>query len=73
MIKNLLENDGISSSIKYEIIGSRGGTWKPGGSVKIVVSDMDYERAKLIVLESLLSGKICIFAHEFDFELQSQN
>ena len=24
-------------------------------------------------IKSLLSDKICIFAHEFDFELQSQN
>lgn len=48
MIKNLLENDGIESFLKDEIIGSRSLGWKPGGGVKVIVSEMDYENAKKI-------------------------
>lgn len=49
MIKNLLEHNGIESSIKDEITESRGGAWKPGESVRIVVSDVDFIKAKSIV------------------------
>jgi predicted component of type VI protein secretion system len=58
MIKSLLENSGIESSLKDEIIGSRSGAWRPGGSVKIVVSDLDYTQAKLVVAEYEKSKKI---------------
>ena len=51
MIKNLLENDGIESFLKDEIIGTRSSGWRPGGGVKVVVSDLDYDKAKLIVNE----------------------
>ena len=49
MIKNLLENDGIESVLKDEIIGARGGGWRPGGGVKVIVSDSNYSKAMLIV------------------------
>jgi Putative prokaryotic signal transducing protein len=49
MIKNLLENDGIKSFIKDEIIGTRSPAWRPGGTVKVIVSDFDYDKAKKIV------------------------
>jgi Putative prokaryotic signal transducing protein len=49
MIKNLLENDGIESFLKDEIIGTRSPGWRPGGGVKLIVSDFDYEKAKKIV------------------------
>lgn len=51
MIRNLLEINRIESSLKDEIVGTRGGTWRPGGSVKVIVSDLDYTRAKLVVKE----------------------
>ena len=50
MVKNLLENEGIESFLKDETIGSRGGElWRPAGGVRVVISDQDYDRAKLIV------------------------
>lgn len=57
MIANLLENNGIESSLKDEIIGSRGGGWIPTGSVKIIVSDEDYDKAKMIVDEYFINLK----------------
>ncbi|NHB68639.1 putative signal transducing protein [Perlabentimonas gracilis] len=51
MIANILENNGIESSLKDEIIGSRGGGWRPAGNVKVIVSDLDYSKAKLAVNE----------------------
>lgn len=51
MIKNILENNGIESSLKDEVIGSRGGGWRPAGNVKVIVSDLDYDKAKMIVDE----------------------
>lgn len=51
MIKNLLENSGIESSLKDEIIGTRSPVWTPGSGVKVIVSDLDYDKAKLIVTE----------------------
>jgi len=57
MIKNLLENNGIESSLKDEIIGSRSGAWRPGGSVKVIVSDLEYAKAQIIVEEFEKSRK----------------
>lgn len=50
MIKNLLENEGIESHLNDEIIGTRGGAlWRPAGGVRIMISDTDYDKAKVIV------------------------
>ena len=50
MVKNLLKNEGVESILKDEIIGARGGNiWRQAGGVKVIISDLDYERAKLIV------------------------
>lgn len=50
MIKNLLENEGIESMLKDEVIGTRGGyTWRPAGSVKLLVLQEDFENARPIV------------------------
>lgn len=54
MIKNLLENEGIESYIKDEILGTIAPwyTGNPGpGSVTVVISSLDFDRAKLIVEE----------------------
>jgi hypothetical protein len=52
MIKNLLENEGIQSSLKDEIIGTRGGgIFRPEGGVKLIVSNENYEKAKMILNE----------------------
>ena len=51
MIKNLLENAGIESFLKDEIIGTRSPIWSPGGGVRVIVSDQEYEQARLIVAE----------------------
>ena len=58
MIKNLLENEGIESNLNNEIIGTRGGNvFRPAGGVKIIVSDDNYEHAKMIVDEFEKSSK----------------
>lgn len=50
MIKNLLEEEGIESFINNEIIGNRGGNiFRPGGGIKIVVSDESFDRARVVV------------------------
>lgn len=52
MIRNLLENEGIESSLKDEIIGTvggGGGVFRPGFGVKVIVSDENFEKAKTIV------------------------
>lgn len=50
MIKNLLENEGIESMLKDEVIGTRGGySWRPAGSVKLLVLEDDFEFARQIV------------------------
>ena len=50
MLKNLLENEGIDSNLKDEIIGTRGGgLWRPAGSVKVIISEENYDKAKMIV------------------------
>ena len=52
MIKNLLENEGIESNLNNEIIGTSGGNiYRPAGGVKIIVSDDNYDKAKMIVNE----------------------
>jgi len=58
MIKNLLENEGIESNLKDEIIGTRGGNvFRPAGGVKIVITDDNYEKAKIIISEFEKSHK----------------
>lgn len=53
MVKNLLENEGIEAFIKDDIIGTIAPFYTtPGlGSVKLVVSSDDYEKAREIVAE----------------------
>jgi hypothetical protein len=51
MVKNLIENDGIESILKDELIGTRSPVWRPGGGVRVMVSDLEYDRARLIVDE----------------------
>jgi len=58
MIKNLLENEGIESNLKDEIIGTRGGNvFRPAGGVIIVITDDNYEKAKIIISEFEKSHK----------------
>lgn len=58
MIKNLLENEGIESNLTNEIIGIRGGNiFRPAGGVKIIVSDDNYDKARMIVDEFEKSRK----------------
>lgn len=51
MVKNLIENDGIESFFKDELVGTRNPVWRPGSGVRVMVSDLDYDRARLIVDE----------------------
>jgi hypothetical protein len=52
MVKDLLEIEGIESSLKDEIIGTRGDSiWRPAGGVKVIISDLDYDKAKKIIDE----------------------
>lgn len=54
MAKNLLANSGIEAFLQDEIIGSLNLPWEaPGGKgmVRVMVSNSDYENAKLIVNE----------------------
>ena len=51
MLKNLFENAGIESYLKDELIGTRSPGWRPGGGVKIMISDINYEKAKPVVTE----------------------
>jgi hypothetical protein len=53
MIKNILENEGIESFLNDEITGTLVPfyTSQGMGSVKVVVSNLDYDKAKLIVAE----------------------
>jgi hypothetical protein len=58
MIKTLLENEGIESNLKDEIIGTRGGNvWRPAGGVKIIISDDNYQKAKIIISDFEKSHK----------------
>lgn len=50
MVKNLLENEGIESFLKDEII-ARSPVFRPEGGVRVMISELDYEKAKQIVDE----------------------
>lgn len=50
MVKNLLENEGIVSFLKDEII-SRSPIFKSEGGVRVMISESDFEKAKLVVYE----------------------
>lgn len=49
MVKNLLENDGIKAFLKNEITGTLNFQWDGLGSVEVIISNLDYDRAKVIV------------------------
>lgn len=50
MIKNLLENEGIESQLTDEIMGSRAGAaWRTAGGVRIIVSEENFDKARLVV------------------------
>lgn len=51
MIKNLMEKDGIESFLKDELVGTRNPVWRPGSGVRVMVSDLNYDRARLIADE----------------------
>jgi len=54
MVKSLLENSEIEAFLKDEIVGTLSPWWTaPGGagSVKVLVSNLDYDKAKIIVDE----------------------
>jgi hypothetical protein len=54
MVKSLLEDEEIDVFLKDEIVGTLSPWWTaPGGagSVKVMVSNLDYDKAKLIVDE----------------------
>jgi hypothetical protein len=40
MIKNLLDNSGIESYLKDEIIGTHSPFWSPGSGVRVIVPDI---------------------------------
>ncbi len=48
MVKNLLENEGIESFLKDEII-ARSPVYSAGGGVRVMISESDYQKAMLIV------------------------
>ncbi len=48
MVKNLLENEGIESFLKNEII-ARSPVFRGGSGVKVMIPERDYENARLIV------------------------
>ena len=50
MVKNLLENEGVESFLKDEIM-ARSPIFRPEGGVRVMISDLDYEKAKLVVDE----------------------
>lgn len=59
MVKNLLENEGIESFLTNEII-ARSHIFRPGGGVRVMISESDFDKAKLIVNgyeKSLIRGK----------------
>lgn len=51
MIKDLLENEGIQGFLKDEITGTLNLPWDGLGSVKVIISNLDYDKAKVIVDE----------------------
>lgn len=56
MVKNLLENEGIESFLKDEII-ARSAIFRPEGGVRVMISELDFEKAKWIVDEYEKSQK----------------
>lgn len=56
MVKNLLENEGIESFLKDEII-ARSPIFRPEGGVRVMISELDFEKAKWIVDEYEKSQK----------------
>ena len=56
MVKNLLENEGIESFLKDEII-ARSPIFRPQGGVRVMISEPDYVKAKLVVDEYEKSQK----------------
>jgi hypothetical protein len=53
MIKNILENENIEAFLNNEILGTVAPFYSSSGmgSVKVVISNLDYEKAKMIVEE----------------------
>jgi hypothetical protein len=49
MVKDLLENEGIKAFLKDEITGTLNLPWDGLGSVKVIISNLDYDKAKVIV------------------------
>jgi hypothetical protein len=51
MVVNLLENEGIEAFLRDEILGTRSPTWRSAGGVKVIVSSLDFDKAKSVVDE----------------------
>jgi hypothetical protein len=69
MVKNLLENAGITVFLKDEILGTLGPWWTASGgpgSVKVVVSSLDFEVARIIVEEYEQNSKMDNVADDTD-------
>jgi hypothetical protein len=50
MVKNLLEIEGVESLLRNEMI-ARSPVYRGGNGVKVMISELDYEKAKLVVNE----------------------
>lgn len=51
MVKDLLGNEGIEAFLKNEITGTLNFPWDGFGSVKVIISNLDFDKAKVIVDE----------------------
>lgn len=51
MVVNLLENEGVEAFLRDEILGTRSPTWRPAGGVKVIVSSLDFDKARLVIDE----------------------
>jgi hypothetical protein len=49
MVKDLLQNEGIEAFLNNQISGSLNLPWEGIGSVKVVVANLDYEKAMQVV------------------------
>jgi len=49
IVKDLLENEGIKAFLKNEITGALYFPWDGLGSVEVIISNLDYDKAKVIV------------------------
>lgn len=67
IIQGILENEGINCSLKDEIIGSRGFGWRPGGGVKVVVSDENLEKARQLVADYDRQKKVIFSKSTFHY------